>query len=151
MKITCITVGKVKESFYREAIEAYVKEISRFATFENIEVADEKAPENLSEKEMLKIKSLEGERIISKIPERAHVVALAIEGKFANELTVKRLFKKEDLCFIIGGSLGLSDAVIHRANDLISFGAATFPHQLMKVMLLATLDKQKEVATNLKN
>ncbi len=142
MKITLISVGKVKEAYFSEAISSFSKDIEKFASFEKLVVADEKAPEKLSEKEMQSVKAVEGERILSKIPERAYVVALAISGDYVDDAKLERLLKKDHLCFIIGGSLGLSDDVLKRANALISFGKATFPHQLMKVMLLSALSKK---------
>jgi 23S rRNA (pseudouridine1915-N3)-methyltransferase len=142
MKITVITVGKIKEKFYSDAIADYAKRLLKYCKLEQIEVADEKAPENLSLKEEEQIKVKEGERILAKVSDGAYVICLAIEGK---NLSSKELSEKIEqlslnadshIVFIIGGSLGLSPKVLSRANFKLSFSQMTFPHQLMKVVLL---------------
>lgn len=142
MRITVITVGKIKEKFYSDAIADYVKRLSKYCKLEQVEVADEKAPESLSLKEEEQIKVKEGERILAKVPEGSYVICLAIEGK---HLSSKELSEKMEqlsingdshIVFIIGGSLGLSPSVLSRANFKLSFSRMTFPHQLMKVVLL---------------
>ncbi|HAS73636.1 MAG TPA: 23S rRNA (pseudouridine(1915)-N(3))-methyltransferase RlmH [Clostridiales bacterium UBA8960] len=142
MRITVISVGKIKEKFYTGAIEEYSKRLSKYCTLSLVEVADEKAPETLSEKEMVQIKDREGERILDKIKESQYVITLEIRGK---QLTSEELSEKmsalglegnSDVVFVIGGSLGLSDAVMKRSNFALSFSKMTFPHQLMKVVLL---------------
>lgn len=142
MKITLITVGKIKERFFEEAIKEYSKRLSKYCQLNFIEVPDEKAPENLSDKEMLQIMSKEGDRILSKIKDSQYVITLEILGK---QLTSENLAEKieslglegnSDIVFIIGGSLGLSCNVIKRSNFALSFSKMTFPHQLMKVVLL---------------
>jgi 23S rRNA (pseudouridine1915-N3)-methyltransferase len=107
-----------------------------------IEVPDEKAPEELSETEMIQVKQKEGERILAKIHPDAHVIALAIEGKMksseelADNLDKLATYGKSKIAFVIGGSLGLSQEVLQRADDKLSFSKMTFPHQLMKLILL---------------
>lgn len=142
MKITVLSVGKVKEKFYREAIEEFVKRLSRYCKLEIIEVSDEKTQEQASETEMRLVKEKEGERLLKNIKEDAYVIALCIEGK---QLDSKELSEKMEklgvqgishIYFVIGGSLGLSDAVVKRADYKLSFSKMTFPHQLMRVILL---------------
>jgi len=135
MKIKVITVGKIKEAFYRNQIEALKKEIGKTDTIELIEVPDEKCPEKLSEKEMLQVKGAEGNRILNKINDE-YVIALAIEGRQINSNDFKKLLDNSEVTFVIGGSLGLSNEVLNRANYKLSFSKMTFPHQLMKVVLL---------------
>ncbi len=138
MKITFISVGKIKESFYTKQIEDHIKNIKKYAQVQVIEVPDEKCPEKLSDKEMIQVKDKEGERILSKINSGDFVIALAIEGKIISTADFKSLIKKKQassLVFIIGGSLGLSDKVLKRSNYKLSFSRLTFPHQLMKVLL----------------
>ena len=138
MKITFISVGKIKESFYTKQIEGHIKNIKKYAQVKVIEVPDEKCPEKLSDKEMIQVKDKEGERILSKINSGDFVIALAIEGKIISTDDFKLLIKKKQassLVFIIGGSLGLSDKVLKRSNYKLSFSRLTFPHQLMKVLL----------------
>ena len=141
MNIKIIGVGKIKEKFYRAAIAEYAKRLGRYCKFEVVEVPDEKAPEKLSEAEMAAVMEKEGERILQKIKDRDYVFALAIKGKersseeFAKEINQLATYGKSDLTFVIGGSLGLSPAVIKRADQQISCGRFTLPHQLMRVVL----------------
>lgn len=142
MRITVISVGKIKEKFYTGAIEEYSKRLSKYCTLTLVEVADEKAPETLSEKEMVQIKDREGERILDKIKDSQYVITLEIRGKqltseeLSEKLSALGLEGNSDVVFVIGGSLGLSDAVMRRSNFALSFSRMTFPHQLMKVVLL---------------
>ena len=142
MKITLITVGKIKEKYFTDAIAEYAKRLSRYCKLEIVEVPDEKTPDGASESLENQIKEKEGERILSKISEGAYVVALAIEGK---QLSSEELADKMEkwnvngishLVFIIGGSLGLTPKVLNRADYSLSFSKMTFPHQLMRVVLL---------------
>jgi len=142
MRITLITVGKIKEKHFTDAIAEYTKRLSKYCQLTAIEVSDEKAPETLSDKEMEQIKDKEGERILSKLKDTQYVITLEIKG---TQLTSEALSEKidslgvsgqSDLVFIIGGSLGLSDLVLKRSNFALSFSKMTFPHQLMKVVLL---------------
>lgn len=142
MKITLVTVGKIKEKFYRDAIGEYAKRLSRYCTLEILEVADEKTPDGASEALEQQIREKEGQRILQAVREDAYVIALAIQGKqrsseqLAAHLDFLTLRGKSHLCFVIGGSLGLSDEVLRRADEQLSFSPMTFPHQLMRVILL---------------
>ena len=142
MEITIIGVGKLKEKYLKQGIAEYTKRLSSYAKIEIIELPDEKAPENLSETDMLIVKQKEGERILSKIAPDTHVIALAIEGsmKSSEQLadTLDRLatYGKSKVAFVIGGSLGLSDEVMKRSNEALSFSKMTFPHQLMRLILV---------------
>lgn len=142
VNITICTVGKLKEKYLKQGIDEYLKRLTSYAKMEIIELADEKAPENLSEQDMLIVKEKEGERILAKISDDTHVIALAIEGKMksseqlAADLDRLATYGKSKVAFVIGGSLGLSDAVMKRANDTLSFSKMTFPHQLMRLVLV---------------
>lgn len=142
MKITLFTVGKIKERFFADAIKEYEKRLSRYCRLEIVQVADEKTPEKASEAKARQIREREGERILAQLKEGAYVIALAIEGKMASsEELAKKLEKlgitgKSQVVFVIGGSLGLSEAVLKRADEQLSFSRMTFPHQLMRVILL---------------
>lgn len=142
MNISIITVGKLKEKYLKQGIEEYTKRLSSYSKIEIIEVPDEKAPEVLSEAEMIQVKEKEGERILAKVPSDAHVIALAIEGKqksseeLAETLDKLATYGKSKVAFIIGGSLGLSSQVLKRADDKLSFSKMTFPHQLMRLILV---------------
>ncbi len=141
MKVTIICVGKIKEKFYRDAIDEYAKRLSKYCKLEIIQVQDEKTPDKASDHEESLIKSKEAERILSKIKEDAFVFTLEILGeKFTSESFAQTIQKtaisgKSHIVFVIGGSLGLHESVCRRANQAISFSNMTFPHQLMRVIL----------------
>lgn len=142
MNISIISIGKLKEKYLKQGIDEYLKRLSSYAKVDIIELPDEKAPENLSDAEMLMVKEKEGIRILEKVSEDTHVIALAIEGKMksseelAKDLDRLATYGKSKITFIIGGSLGLSKDVMNRANDTLSFSKMTFPHQLMRLVLL---------------
>ena len=143
MRITLIAVGKIKERFFEDAIKEYEKRLGRYCKLEIIQVADERTPEGAGEALESQIKEREGERILAQIKDGVYVIALAIEGKMldSEELAEKigRLGVEgvSQIVFVIGGSLGLSEKVIHRADFALSFSRMTFPHQLMRVILVA--------------
>ncbi len=142
MHIKIISVGKTKEKYFVNAIAEYAKRLSRYCKLEQIEVSDEKAPDNLSIAEMEIVKNKEGERILKKISDSDYVITLEIEGrqltseKLADKVKTLGVTGKSNICFVIGGSLGLSDSVKKKSNFALSFSKMTFPHQLMKVVLL---------------
>ena len=142
MNILIITVGKLKEKYLKQGIDEYLKRLSSYAKLEIIEVPDEKAPEELSLNEMEQVKQKEGERILSKIGQDTYVIALAINGKMktSGELAVDldklATYGKSKIAFVIGGSLGLSEDVLKRSNEKLSFSKMTFPHQLMRLILV---------------
>lgn len=142
IKITILSVGKIKEKFYTDALAEYAKRLSKYCKLEFIEVADEKTPDHASDLVNTQIKDKEGERLLAKIQKDAYVIALAIQGKkytsegFADKLESLAVAGKSHLVFVIGGSLGLSEHVLARSDEKISFSDMTFPHQLMRVILL---------------
>ena len=142
MRITLVTVGKIKEKFFEDAIKEYSKRLSRYCKLEILQVADEKTPEGASEAVELQIKEKEGQRILSLIRDDAYVIALAIEGKMLDSEELAERIEKlgvsgiSQIVFVIGGSLGLSAQVMKRADYALSFSRMTFPHQLMRVVLL---------------
>jgi len=142
VNISIITIGKLKEKYFKQGIDEYLKRLGAYAKVEVVELPDEKAPEQLSDAEMLQVKQKEGERILAKISDDTHVIALAIEGKqrsseqLASEIDKLATYGKSKIAFVIGGSLGLSDEVMKRSNDTLSFSKMTFPHQLMRLILL---------------
>ncbi len=142
MKYTVVCVGKIKEKFYAQAVEEYVKRLSRYGKTEIIEVADEKTPDQASETVNRMIKDKEGERILAQIKEDTYVIALAIEGQMLDSEELAEKMEKlaisgiSHIVFVIGGSLGLSQKVMKRADYHLSFSRMTFPHQLMRVILL---------------
>lgn len=142
MKISILCVGKIKESFYREAVEEYRKRLSRYCRLEILEAADEKTPDQPTVVQTEKILRTEGERLEKYLKPDAFVIALAIDGKkmdsvrFSGQLEKLGIEGCSHIQFIIGGSLGLADFLLERADMKLSFSDMTFPHQLMRVILL---------------
>lgn len=142
MKITLITVGKIKEKYLEDAIAEYSKRLSRYCKLEIVQVADEKTPDRASEVLEEQIKDKEGEKILSHVKDGAYVIALAIDGRMVSSEELAELIDglgvrgESHLQFVIGGSLGLSKKVLGRADYKLSFSKMTFPHQLMRVILL---------------
>lgn len=142
MNITIVSVGKLKEKYLKMGIDEYVKRLGGYAKMDLVEVPDEKAPEQLSEAEMDIVKKKEGERILAKISPDAYVIALAINGKMktseqmAADIESLMTYGKSKIAFVIGGSLGLHEDVLKRADEQQSFGKMTLPHQLMKLVLV---------------
>lgn len=145
MRITLLTVGKLKEKYWKDAIDEYVKRLGRYAKVDIVEVVDEKTPDNASEAEEEQIRRIEGARLIEKIPQGSYVITLEILGKMLDSVQLSEMISdwmvkgESHLCFIIGGSLGLSKEVSARASYKLSFSKMTFPHQLMRVILLEQL------------
>ena len=142
MQIDIICVGKVKEQYLRDAIAEYSKRLGRYCKLNILEVADEKTPEHASEGVERQIKAKESERIAKHIKPGAYVIALAIDGQ---QVTSEGFARKIDqlgsqgvshIQFVIGGSIGMDDAILRQANYKLSFSKMTFPHQLMRVILL---------------
>lgn len=143
MKITLLTVGKIKEKFYCEAIAEYAKRLGRYCKLNIVEVADEKTPDHAGEAMEKQIKEKEGERLLKHMEnEQAYVIALAIDGNMPDSVQLSKKIEqlgvegKSHILFVIGGSLGLSNEVLYRADEKLSFSRMTFPHQLMRVILL---------------
>ena len=142
MNISIIVVGKLKEKYLKTGIDEYLKRMSSYAKVEIVEIPDEKAPEELSAAGMEQVKQKEGEKLLAKLSQDSYVIALAIDGKMksseelADSLDKLATYGKSKIAFVIGGSLGLSDEVLKRANEKLSFSKMTFPHQLMRLILL---------------
>lgn len=145
MKITLITVGKIKEKYLKDAIAEYSKRLSKYCKLEIIEVADEKTPDQASENVEQQIRKKEGERILRYVKEDAYVITLEIGGTmldsvaFAKKIETLGVQGKSHIIFIIGGSIGLGEDVLKRSDYGLSFSKMTFPHQLMRVILLEQL------------
>ncbi len=142
MNITIVSVGKLKEKYLKMGIDEYAKRLGGYAKIDFVEVPDEKAPEQLSDAEMEMVKRKEGERILTKINDGTYVIALALDGKMktseqmAADLDSLMTYGKSKVAFVIGGSLGLHDDVLKRADEKLCFGKMTLPHQLMKLVLV---------------
>ena len=147
MNIKMIVVGNVKENYYRNQIEHLSKQIKKRNNFGMVELKDESIPKNASVMEELKVKESEGARILEHISNEDYVYALCIDGNMmtTDELKVHAMKQSQkgngNLVFIIGGSLGLADKVVSRANFKLSFSRMTFPHQLMRMMLMEQISR----------
>jgi 23S rRNA (pseudouridine1915-N3)-methyltransferase len=154
MNITIISVGKIKESYLDKGIEEYTKRLSRYCKLNMVEVKDEKAPESLSKKEQHTVMDVEGERILSKLPQDCYTIALERSGihmsseEFANKIEDIKTYESSHITFIIGGSLGLSNNVRKHVNLELSFSSFTFPHQLMRLILLEQLYRSFRINNN---
>lgn len=154
MKITIIGPGKLKEKYLKDGIAEYTKRLSTYTKMEIIEVSDEKCPENLSPADMEIVKKKEGERILSKISDSSYVITLELEGK---QLTSEALSEKIEavtlqgyshITFIIGGSLGLHQSVREKSHFKLCFSKMTFPHQLMKLILVEQIYRGFRILRN---
>lgn len=154
MKIKIICMGKLKEKYLKDAINEYSKRLSRFCNLEIIELSDEKIPDNASPAQEDKVILTEGEKILKVISPSDYVISLCVEGKqkssedFAKTISNLALSGNSSLCFIIGGSLGLSNAVKNRSDLRLGFSMMTFPHQLMRVFLLEQIYRAFKINSN---
>lgn len=154
MKITILCVGKIKEKFYRDAIEEYSKRLSRYCKLEIVEVADEKTPDNASEAVKQKIMEKEGERMEKYLREDAFVIALALDGIMLDSVELSEKIERlgiggtNHIMFLIGGSLGMTEEILRRADMRLSFSKMTFPHQLMRVILLEQIYRSYRIANH---
>lgn len=153
LRVNIVCVGKVKESFFRDAILEYQKRLSRYCTLNIIEVPDEKIPDNSSDKLDEAIKSKEGDNIISHLVPNSYNIALDLTGKelsstqlsdYINNLSISN----SSITFIIGGSLGLSKKVLDMCDYKLSFSKLTFPHQLIRIFLLEQIYRSFKIINN---
>ncbi|MUT67460.1 23S rRNA (pseudouridine(1915)-N(3))-methyltransferase RlmH [Paenibacillus sp. NEAU-GSW1] len=142
MQIQIVCVGKLKEKYWSLGVDEYVKRLRAYARIDIRELADEKTPDSMSPAEEEQVRTREGERILAALKQDAHVVALAIDGEtwsseqLAAHMEKQAVYEGGSVAFVIGGSLGLSPAVLSRADKKLSFGRMTYPHQMMRVILL---------------
>lgn len=154
MKVSLVCVGKLKEKYLTMGIDEYKKRLGRYCTLEIIELADEKTPDNAGPAMEEAIKKKEGNRVLKALKDDSYCIALAIKGSMlsSEELSdhMDKLFVsgKSHLSFVIGGSLGLSDDVLARADYQLSFSKMTFPHQLMRLILLEQIYRAYRIINN---
>ena len=154
MKITLITVGKIKEKYLKDAIAEYSKRLSRYCKLEIIEVADEKTPDQASETVEENIRNKEGERILKHIRDDMYVITLEIGGKMlsseelAQKIETLGIQGESSIAFVIGGSIGLGKEVLKRSDYALSFSKMTFPHQLIRIFLLEQLFRAFKILSN---
>lgn len=154
MEIRILSVGKIKEKYLTDGIAEYAKRLSRYCKLIFCQVPDEKTPDKASDALNLQIREVEGERLMKHIREHDYVIALAIDGKMLDSVELSQKIGqlgvegKSSIVFVIGGSLGLSDAVLKRANYKLSFSRMTFPHQLMQMILLEQIYRGYRILNN---
>jgi 23S rRNA (pseudouridine1915-N3)-methyltransferase len=154
MNITILCIGKLKERYWTEAVQEYSKRLGKYCSLTINELKEEKAPDNASAAEEAAVKNAEGKNLLKQIKKESFVIALEIQGK---ELTSEALSEKiealgvsgkSDLVFVIGGSLGLSEEALARADYRLSFSKMTFPHQMMRVILLEQIYRSFKIMKN---
>lgn len=155
INVTIIAVGKLKESYLRDGCAEYIKRIGAWAKINIIEIHEEKSKDNPSEGEIKSVIEKEGERILAKIPKSSEVIPLCIEGKEYSSVEFSKLIEatamtKAHICFIIGGSYGLSDKVKALGKCKLSFGKMTLPHQLARMVLLEQIYRAFSISNNTK-
>src|SRR5699024_763191 len=154
MEIKIIVVGKLKEKYLKDGIAEYLKRLKRYANFKIIEIKDEEASQTLSDAEIEQIKVVEGKRIIEKLPDRARVIALDLKGKqltsedLDEEINETMTYETNQIAYIIGGSHGLSQEVLQKTDLKISFGKMTYPHQLMRLILVEQIYRAFKIIRN---
>lgn len=154
LKINIICVGKIKETFFREAINEYSKRLNKYCTLNIIELQDEKIPNNASEKENLIVINKEGQNIINNLKKDSYIICLDLKGKqvsseqFSEKIKNISLNYNSTITFIIGGSLGLSKDVLDISDELLCFSKMTFPHQLFRVILLEQIYRAFKIINN---
>jgi len=154
MNISVICIGKLKEKYWTDAIQEYGKRLSKYCSLTINELKEEKLPDNPSKAEEINVKEAEGKNILKQIKSNTYVIALEIQGKeltseaLAEKMQTLAIDGKSDVAFIIGGSLGLSDEVLARADFRLSFSKMTFPHQMMRVILLEQIYRSFKIIKN---
>lgn len=154
MKIKFLSVGKIKEKYLIDGILEYSKRLSKYCKVEHIEVADERTPQFASFNEIEKITEIEANRLLNKISDKDFVISLCIEGSSLSSVELSKKIEQittsgfSDICFVIGGSLGLNSLVTNRANFKLSFSKMTFPHQLMKLILTEQVYRSFRIINN---
>ncbi|MDA3812106.1 MAG: 23S rRNA (pseudouridine(1915)-N(3))-methyltransferase RlmH [Spirochaetaceae bacterium] len=154
MKITVISIGKLKEKYLKSGMDEYIKRLSRYCVIEQIELSDEKCPESLSPAEKEMIKDVEGKKILSRLKPGTYIISLEIDGKMLSSEALSSFIEKvtisgkNHITFLIGGSLGLSDEVKNKSDFSLSFSKMTFPHQMMKLILLEQIYRSFRILKN---
>lgn len=154
MEIRIVTVGKIKEKYLNGGIAEYAKRLSRYCKLTFCQVTDEKTPDKASDALNEQIKNTEAQRLMKQIREQDYVIALALDGKMLDSIELSQKISrlgvegKSSIAFVIGGSLGLGDEVLRRADYKLSFSKMTFPHQLMQMILLEQIYRSYRIMNN---
>lgn len=154
LSINIICIGKIKESFFKDAINEYSKRLSIYCNLNIIELSDEKLPSKLNDKIIDNIKNIEGKKILSHLKKDSYKICLDLHGKqfsseeFSSKIDSISLNYNSSITFIIGGTLGISSEVLNCADEKICFSKMTFPHQLIRVFLLEQLFRAFKISNN---
>ena len=154
LNINIICVGKLKESYLKEAVDEYSKRLSKYCNLKIIEISDEKLPNQINENTIQEVKNKEGLKILENIKKDSYVFPLELNGKqftseqFSEKLENITVRGFSTITFIIGGTLGISDEVLKKANEMICFSKMTFPHQLIRVFLLEQLFRAFKISNH---
>ena len=154
LTINIICCGKIKESFWNDAIDEYSKRLSKYIKLNIIEISDEKVPDKVNANIINNIKNIEANKMIQKLPKDSYIIALDLNGKqysseeFAQKISTYSVNGISSITFIIGGTLGIGDDVMKLVNEKISFSKMTFPHQLMRVIFLEQLYRAFKINNN---
>ena len=154
LHIDIICVGKIKEQYLKDAIAEYSKRLSKYCSLTITEVSDEQVPNNLNDKLAQNIKQTESNHILSHVKRDSYVICLDLKGKqfsseeFSKKIESIALNDSSNITFIIGGTLGMSDELLNRSNELVCFSKMTFPHQLIRVFLLEQLFRAFKISNN---
>ncbi len=154
MNIKIICIGKLKEKYWNDAVKEYSKRLGGYCKFNVVELKESKLPSNPSRADEINVINKEGNDVISNIKDNDYVITLEIEGKqldsleFSKTINKLALVGKSDIIFVVGGSLGLSDFVKNRADFRLSFSNMTFPHQMMRVILLEQIYRSFKIIRN---
>ena len=154
ISINIICVGKIKENYLKDAISEYSKRLSKYCNLNIIELSDERLPSKLSDKTIEEIKNIEGNKILSHIKKDSYTICLDLKVKqysseeFSEKIDSIALNFNSTINFIIGGTLGISNAVLEKANEKICFSMMTFPHQLIRVFLLEQIFRAFKISNN---
>ncbi len=146
LEIEIIVIGKLKEDYLRKAEATFVRSIGKASSMKIIELKDEKTKDGAGEKELHRVKDLEGQSVLKYLDTKATTIAMDISGRkvtssqFRDEMDKVRS-QEGKIQFVIGGSLGLSENVLNKVTKRISFGSMTYPHQLFRIMLLEEIQK----------
>jgi 23S rRNA (pseudouridine1915-N3)-methyltransferase len=154
MRYTVLCVGKIKEKYFTDAVKEYEKRLSRYGKLTVLEMPDERTPDGASEAEENQIRKKEADRLLAAIKDNMYVIALDLKGReydstaFSKHLDSLMLQGKSHIAFVIGGSLGLHSSILEKADESVSFSKMTFPHQLMRVILLEQVYRANRIRNN---
>lgn len=154
LAINIVCIGKIKENFFKDAINEYSKRLSKYCNLTITELSDEKIPSKVNDKIIDNIKNIEGKKILEHLKKDSYIICLDLHGKqlsseeFSSKIDSIALNYNSSITFIIGGTLGISNEVLNITNEKICFSKMTFPHQLIRIFLLEQLFRAFKISNN---